>query len=156
VLAVLGLPAGSGGRRLRGSAAVIAVAGLAAAGTAVGLAGTGRLDPHGMITIPALHDAANDQPIRYTPVCSHTAIPVCVNPAYAAYLPTVAATLGRELSQLAGLPGAPASITQVGQAYVAFGDSITWGAYASLNSVDPYLNTPGPASIHLVGAEDTT
>jgi hypothetical protein len=40
-----------------------------------------------------------------------------VNPAYAAYLPTVTATLGRELSQLAGLPGAPASITQVAQAY---------------------------------------
>jgi hypothetical protein len=117
VLAVLGLPAGSGGRRLRGSAAVIAVAGLAAAGTAVGLVGTGRLDPHGMIIIPALHDAANDQPIRYAPVCSHTAIPVCVNPAYAAYLPTVTATLGRELSQLAGLPGAPATITQVAQAY---------------------------------------
>jgi hypothetical protein len=117
VLAVLGLPAGSGGRRLRGTAAVIAVAGLAAAGTAVGLAGTGRLDPHGMIIIPALHDAASDQPIRYTPVCSHTAIPVCVNPAYTAYLPTVTATLGRELSQLAGLPGAPGKITQAAQAY---------------------------------------
>jgi hypothetical protein len=117
VLAVLGLPAGSGGRWLRGSAAVITVAGLAAAGTAVGLAGTGRLDPHGMIIIPALHDAASDQPIRYTPVCSHTAIPVCVNPAYAAYLPAVTATLGRELGQLAGLPGAPARITQAAQAY---------------------------------------
>jgi hypothetical protein len=116
VLAVLGLPAGSGGRWLRGSAAVITVAGLAAAGTAVGLAGTGRLDPHGMIIIPALHDAASDQPIRYTPVCSHTAIPVCVNPAYAAYLPAVTATLGRELGQLAGLPGAPARITQAAQA----------------------------------------
>jgi hypothetical protein len=117
VLAALGLPAGSGGRWLRGAAAVMTVAGLAAAGTAVGLAGTGRLDPHGMIIIPALHDAASDQPVHYTPVCSRTPIPVCVNPAYAAYLPAVTAALGRELSQLAGLPGAPASITQVAQAF---------------------------------------
>ena len=117
VLGVLGLPAGSGGRWLRRSAAVITVAGLAVAGTAVALAGTGRLDPHGMIVIPALHDAASDQPIRYTPVCSHTAIPVCLNPAYAAYLPTVTAALGPELGQLAGLPGAPARLTQTAQVY---------------------------------------
>src|SRR5216683_3068194 len=55
-------------------AQVISAAGLLAAGTAAGLAGTGRLDAHGMIAIPALHDAANDSPIRYTPVCSHAAI----------------------------------------------------------------------------------
>jgi DNA-directed RNA polymerase specialized sigma24 family protein len=117
VLGVLGLPAGSGGRWLRRSAAIITVAGLAAAGTAVALAGTGRLDPHGMIIIPALHDAASDEPIRYAPVCSRTAIPVCLNPAYAAYLPTVTAALGPELGQLAGLPGAPASLTQTAQVY---------------------------------------
>jgi hypothetical protein len=56
-------------------------AGLLAAGTAVVRAGTGKLDAHGMIAIPALHDTASDQPVRYTPVCSHTAIPVCLNPA---------------------------------------------------------------------------
>jgi hypothetical protein len=117
VLGLLGLPAGSGGRWLRRSAAVITVAGLAAAGTAVALAGTGRLDPHGMIVIPALHDAANDQPIRYTPVCSHTAIPVCVNPAYTAYLPAVTAVLRPVLTELAGLPGAPRQVTQAAQAY---------------------------------------
>jgi hypothetical protein len=117
VLAALGLPAGSGGRWLRGAAAIMTAAGLAAAGTAVGLAGTGRLDPHGMIVIPALHDAASDQAIRYPPVCSHTAIPVCVNPAYAAYLPAVSAALGRELNLLAGLPGAPSRINQTAQAY---------------------------------------
>jgi hypothetical protein len=44
------------------------------------LAGTGKLDAHGMIAFPALHDAAGDRPLRYTPVCSHTAIPVCLNP----------------------------------------------------------------------------
>jgi hypothetical protein len=117
LLGLLGWPAGSGGRWLRRSAAIITVAGLAAAGTAVGLAGTGRLDPHGMIVIPALHDAANDKPVRYTAVCSQTAIPVCLNPAYAAYLPAVTAALGRELGQLDGLPGAPARLTQAAQAY---------------------------------------
>ncbi len=117
VLGLLGLPAGAGGRWLRRSAAVITVAGLAAAGTGVALAGTGRLDPHGMIIIPALHDAASNQPIPFTPVCSRTGIPVCVNPAYSAYLPTVTATLGPELSQLAGLPAAPDRITQAAQAY---------------------------------------
>ena len=74
VLGALGLPAESGGRWLRRAAAAITAAGLLAAGTAVALAGTGRMDTHGMIAIPALHDAASDQPIRYSPVCSHTAI----------------------------------------------------------------------------------
>ena len=83
VLGALALPAGPGGRWLRRPAAAVTAAGLLAAGTAVALAGTGRLDAHGMIAIPALHDAASDRPLRYTPVCSHTAIPVCLNPAYA-------------------------------------------------------------------------
>ena len=58
ILGGLGIPVA----RMRWLAAVITAAGLAAAGTAVALAGTGRLDPHGMIVIPALHDAASDQP----------------------------------------------------------------------------------------------
>ena len=93
VLGALGWPAASGGRVLRATAAATAVAGLAAATTAVGLAGTARLDWHGMMVIPALHDAANDRPIRYEPVCSRGAIPVCVNPAFAGYLPLVASAL---------------------------------------------------------------
>jgi hypothetical protein len=117
VLGLLGLPAGAGGQWLRRSAAIIAVAGLAAAGTAVALAGTGRLDPHGMIVIPALHDAASDQPIRYTPVCSRSPIPACVNPAYAAYLPAVTAALSPVLTEMAGLPGAPRQVNQAAQAY---------------------------------------
>ena len=108
VLAALTLPSGSGGRWLRRPAAAATVAGLLAAGTAVALAGTGRMDPHGMIAIPALHDAANDRPVRFTPVCSHTAIPVCLNPAYTSYLPAVTSALAPVLNQLAGLPGAPA------------------------------------------------
>jgi hypothetical protein len=117
VLGALALPTGAGVRAVRRSAAVITTAGLLAAGTAVALAGTGRLDAHGMIAIPALHDAASDRPLRYTPVCSHTAIPVCLNPAYASYLPTTEAALAPMLDQIAGLPGAPARISQAALTY---------------------------------------
>ena len=75
------------------------------------------MDPHGMIAIPALHDAANDRPLRYPPVCSHTAIPVCLNPAYASYLPATAAALAPVLNEIAGLPGAPARISQAAATY---------------------------------------
>ena len=84
-----------------------------------------------MMTIPALHDAANDQPIRYTPVCSQSAIPVCLNPAYSAYLPTVAAALEPVLSQVAGLPGAPA---RVGQAAPTFRQVSTNGISVGMGS----------------------
>jgi hypothetical protein len=113
ILGGLGIPVA----RMRWLAAVITAVGLAAAGTAVALAGTGRLDPHGMIVIPALHDAASDQPLRYTPACSRTPIPVCVNPAYAGFLPAVTATVGPELTEFAGLPGAPARLSQVPSVY---------------------------------------
>ncbi|HEY6275500.1 MAG TPA: hypothetical protein VIX86_04140, partial [Streptosporangiaceae bacterium] len=116
-LAALALPAGSGGRWLRRAAACAAVAGLLAAGTAVALAGTGKMDAQGMITIPALHDAASDRPVSYTPVCSHGPVPVCLNPAYGSYLPAVAAALQPMLNQVAGLPGAPARISQAAAFY---------------------------------------
>jgi hypothetical protein len=70
-----------------------------------------------MIAIPALHDAANDRPLRYTPVCSHTAIPVCLHPAFASYEPAVASALRPVLSEMAGLPGAPARISQAAATY---------------------------------------
>jgi hypothetical protein len=117
LLGVLGLPAAAGGRRLRRSAAVITAAGLLTAGTAVALAGTGRLDAHGMIAIPALHNAADDRPLRYTPACSRTAVPVCLNPAYSVYLPAVVAALEPVLREVAGLPGAPIRISQVAGIY---------------------------------------
>jgi hypothetical protein len=117
VLGALALPTGSGMRSLRRSAVAITTAGLLAAGTAVALAGTGRLGAHGMIAIPALHDAASDRPLRYAPVCSHTAIPVCLNPAYASYLPATEAALAPVLDQIAGLPGAPARIGQAAATY---------------------------------------
>jgi len=117
VLGALGASTALNGPRLRRLAAVIAAAGLAASGTAVVLAGTGRLDPHGMIVIPVLHDAASNQPVRYTPACSRTAIPVCVHPAFAVFLPAMTAAVGPELTEVAGLPGAPARISQVTEVY---------------------------------------
>jgi hypothetical protein len=117
VLGLLALAAGPGGRRLLRPATAVTTAGLLAAVTAAGLAGTGTMDRHGMIAIPALHDAASDRPLRFTPVCSRTAIPVCLNPAYASYLPATAAALRPVLSQLAGLPGAPDRISQAAATY---------------------------------------
>jgi hypothetical protein len=111
-LGALGLPAAGGGRWLRGAAAALAAAGLVAAGTAVGLAGTARLEAHGMV-IPALHDAASDRAVPYVPVCSHSAVPVCVHPAFRSFLPAVTAALDPLLDQLTGLPGAPVRVTQV-------------------------------------------
>jgi hypothetical protein len=138
-LGALGLPAASGGRWLRRTAAVLAVAGLAASGTAVGLAGTARLEARGVV-IPALHDAASDRPIPYTPVCSHSAMPVCLHPAYRAYLPAVTAALGPVLSQVAGLPGAPVRVTQV--AYLNGGTYITGGGSGTISGSPPVLRLP--------------
>jgi hypothetical protein len=119
VLGLLGLPSGAGGPGLRRAAAVVTLAGVAAAGTAIGLASTAWRGPHGIV-IPALHDAANDQPVRYTPVCGHVAgIPVCMNPAYGRYLPDVTAALRPLLAEVAGLPGAPARATQVPGTYTS-------------------------------------
>jgi hypothetical protein len=117
-LGVLGLPPNSAGRRLRQAAAAVTVAGLAAAGTAVGLAGTARLEAHGIV-IPALHDAASDRPIPYTPVCGGGAVPVCVHPAYRSYLPDVTAALSPVITEVSGLPGAPVRVTQVPTSYLA-------------------------------------
>ncbi len=113
ILGALGVSAVRNGPRLRTFAAAFAAGGLALAATAVTLAGTGRLDAHGMIVIPALHDAASGHPVSYTPHCARTAIPVCVHPAYVAFLPAVTAAVAPELAEVAGLPGAPARISQV-------------------------------------------
>jgi hypothetical protein len=123
LLGALALPAGSGGRSLRAAGAGLATAGLLAAGTAVLLAGTGTVDLHGMIDIPALHDAASDRPLQFTPVCTHTPIPVCLNPAYSSYLAVTAAALEPVLNQIADLPGAPARILQEAVLYLQGSDN---------------------------------
>jgi hypothetical protein len=153
LLAALALPRGTGGRRLRAAAAAVAAAGLVAAGTAVALAGTGKLDTQGMIAIPALHDAASDRPIHFTPVCSHTAIPVCLNPAYASYLPVTVTALEPLLSEISGLPGAPARISQAAAAYrQGTGNSVSVGLAGPAISGRPPVfrlllpgQLPGPA-----------
>ena len=121
-LGLTGLPARAGGPWLRRAAAVLMLAGAAVAGTAVGLASTARESAQGAV-IPALHDAANDAPITYTPVCGRAAgVPVCLNPAYRRWLPDVTAALAPVLAEVAGLPGAPVRATQVAAAYPSGGD----------------------------------
>jgi hypothetical protein len=152
VLGALALPTGSGMRAVRRSAMAITTAGLLVAGTAVAVTGTGRLDAHGMITIPALHDAASDRALRYTPVCGHDAIPVCLNPAYAGYLPATEAALAPVLGQVAGLPGAPARISQAAATYqqgpgngvgIRLAGSRISGAPPALHMLLP-VQLPGP------------
>src|SRR5262249_16618100 len=106
VLGGLGLVTASGSRVVGRAAAVVCAVGLTAGGTGVGLAGTAREEANGVV-IPGVHDAARDRPIAYTPLCQQAAIPVCVHPAFSAYLPDLAAALNPLLRQVAGLPGAP-------------------------------------------------
>jgi hypothetical protein len=123
-LGLLGLPARAGGRWVRRSAAVLTLAGLAAAGTAVGLAGTATLGPHGL-AIPALHDAADDRPIPYTAVCASAGqTPVCLNPAYRRYLTDVTGALAPAFAEVAGLPGAPQQATQIAATYDSEGPQV--------------------------------
>jgi len=148
-LGLTGLPAGAGGQWLRRAAAVLTLAGVALAGTAVGLASTARLSAHGL-AIPALHDAANDAVITYTPACGRAAgVPVCLNPAYRRWLPDMTVALAPVLAEVAGLPGAPVRATQVASAYTSgeggFGRPISLGGHPpvlrmSLGSID----LPGP------------
>jgi hypothetical protein len=117
IVGMLGLPVSAGGPRLRRAAAIVTASGVIATGTAVGLATTARLGPQGMV-IPALHDAANDRLLTYSPVCGNAAgVPVCLNPAYRSAMPTVTAALGPVLAEVHGLPGAPERADQVGGTY---------------------------------------
>ena len=112
-LGLLGLPARAGGLRLRRAAAAVTVAGLVAAGTAVGLAGTARRG-----TARHVHSRAARRGQR--PADSATrryavtrGVPVCLHPAYRSYLPAVTAALGplfREVGRPARRagPGGPA------------------------------------------------
>jgi len=124
----LGLPASSGGRRLRAVAAAVTVAGLGSAGTAAGLVGTAYQGTQGVV-IPALHDAASDRPLAYSPVCQRAGgIPVCVQPAFTVYLPDTASALAPLLAGVAGLPGAPARLTQEATSCVTHVLGCTFGA----------------------------
>jgi hypothetical protein len=153
VLGLLGLPAGAAGRRLRAAAVVLAAAGVAATVTAVGLAQTARLGPHGM-AISLLHDSANDRPIRYTPVCGHAAgMPVCLNPAYQRELTVATAALAPAVREVAGLPGAPTRATQIGANY----DSVDGegGQPMTITGTPPVLAVPLGAE-NILGAWGAT
>jgi hypothetical protein len=93
-------------------AAVAVLAGVAASLTAYDLAGTAEPTAAGW-NIPALHDAASDKPVPYTPDCTGTTFEVCVHPAFSAYLDGVAAALGPVGAELAGLPAAPVRAGQM-------------------------------------------
>ena len=98
---------------LRVTSAVVLVAGVAASCTAYYLAGTAKQTQIGW-EIPALHDAANDRPVPYTPDCtSVSGFRVCMHPAFGEYLGGVAVALGPAGAEIAGLPGAPVRASQV-------------------------------------------
>ncbi|MFB9452003.1 hypothetical protein Dvina_18655 [Dactylosporangium vinaceum] len=111
-LAALGLPPGAAGPAARRVFAGLIALGLALTGTGVALAGTGRQQATGLVAVPALHNAADDRTIAYTPACTTSATPVCVHPAFREYLPATQAAFEPILRELAGLPGAPARIEQ--------------------------------------------
>ena len=148
-LGLIGLPGRAGGPWLRRAAALVTLAGVALAGTAVGLASTARESAHGVV-IPALDDAANDAPITYTPACARAAgVPVCVNPAYGRWLPDMTAALTPVLAEVAGLPGAPARAAQVAASYPSGGNGppqpITAGGHPTVLRMQlGLLNMPGP------------
>jgi hypothetical protein len=149
VLGLLGLPAGAGGAGLRRAAAALALAGVAAAGTAIGLANTAWRGPHGIV-IPALHDAANDRPIPYTPACGRAAgAPVCLNPAYHRYLPDVTTALRPVLAEVAGLPGAPTRVTQVPGTFTSGAGEAN--PVATISGRPPVLRLPPDAVATLPG-----
>ena len=145
----LGLPAASGGRKLRQAAAVLATAGLAAASIAVGVTATARVGPNGVV-IPALHDAGSDAPVPYSPVCAGPAGEVCVHPAFRGFLGQVRAALDPVLSEIAGLPGAPARAGQVAT-------SDAGDAGAVISGVPPVFRFALPATSpsFIAGLEDT-
>ena len=94
-------------RRLTVVAAAGVACGVAASATAFWMAGTAQYSLTTGWEIPALHDAADDQPVPYTPDCTGSAFKVCIHPAFAPYLGAMSAALKPAAAEIAGLPGAP-------------------------------------------------
>ena len=116
-------------------AAVLVACGVAASATAFSLTGTARNSfPTGW-EIPALHDAASDQPIPYTPDCTGGAFTVCIHPAFDPYLGAMSAALQPAAAEIAGLPGAPV------RAEMTSGDALP--AVAGTTSVYAYSTGAG-------------
>jgi hypothetical protein len=141
-LAAVAVPAGFWGR---GGAAALAAVGVAAIGAGVALAGTGRDQGPLGILVPALHDAASDQPVRYTPVCdTRPALPVCVHPAYRSLLAAIAADLVPVTSQFAGLPGTPVRVEQVAPDDPGRWPAATITGRPPVLLVGKFINSAGP------------
>nr|MDA8047491.1 hypothetical protein [Actinomycetota bacterium] len=152
-LGVLGLRSSVGGLRRALLAASVTLAGLAVAGTGIGLLGTARVEAHGVV-IPLLDGGASDRAISYTPVCSAGALPVCLHPAYRSYLPGVAADLDPVLSEVDGLPGAPRRVAQVAASYGGPSQSATVNVTASLPAFDLSLGNLDFRPAEIAGLED--
>lgn len=104
-----------GSRTVRRGGATATAAGLALVTIAVALVSTSHRDSQGVI-VPALHDAASDRAIPYTPVCVHDGtLPVCLHPAYAASneLTTLDTIISKIVAPLAGTPGLPVRAEQL-------------------------------------------
>lgn len=108
--------ASGAGPRVRTVATAVLAAGVAAAVTAVALTETAKPVISGW-DIPALHSAASDRPVPYTPDCSGGGtgggISVCVHPAFGGYLADASEALAPVLREFRGLPGAPVRATQI-------------------------------------------
>jgi hypothetical protein len=130
---------GRTGRWLCAAGVALLVTGVAASSTAYALAGTARLGVSGW-AISALHDAASDEPIAYTPDCGGTSFKVCVHPAFSAYLNDANAALQPVAAEIAGLPGAP-----VRTELVAGGDGVPAAGDTYTATPMPYITGTPPA-----------
>lgn len=113
-LGVLTLRSHAGSRTVRRVGAALTVGGLALVTAAVGLISTSHRDHQGVI-VPVLHDATTDRAIPYRLVCTHSALPVCLHPAYAAAneRTTFDTTVNRIAAPLFGTPGLPMRAEQL-------------------------------------------
>jgi hypothetical protein len=116
-LAAIGLSARPDPRRVREAAARLPLAtaalGLALTMTTLVLAGTSRVtDQTGNIAV--LGGSRSDHRVGYTPDCADgETLRVCVHPAYAKDLPTLAAVINTIAAPLTGTPGLPQRAEQV-------------------------------------------
>jgi hypothetical protein len=126
-----------GGARLRAVAAGLLAVGIAAAVAGAVLASTATFVEGNVLNgpeIPALHDAASNRPIPYTPVCESgpDGFQTCVHPAYRKYLHESEAALAPVVAEIAGLPGAPSRADDVAdRALPAYAEAV--GGYIAGN-----------------------
>jgi hypothetical protein len=137
----LSVAIGRAGPQLCAVGIVMLAMGVAASWTAFALTGTAKLGVSGW-DIPALHDAASDQPIPYTPDCTGTAFPVCVHPAFSGFLPAAAAALQPVAAELKGLPGAPVRAEEVPAAGEGVSGTPPVYHYDGNNGIAPFMGSP--------------